>query len=513
MYACGALRLSMLRPRPAAVAAARQLWRRVHDGAPALTLRGLSSAPVRAATPLSAVQPAVRRLVMGVRARCLSTAAAAPSAAVAAPAADGAVAAWLFGCSAMVFGMVVLGGVTRLTRSGLSMTEWRPVSVLPPMSAGEWEEEFGKYRATPEFQRLNMRMSLDDFKPIYYMEWAHRVWGRAIGVAFALPLLGFAAAGRLPRGITGRLCVIFALGGAQGAVGWWMVRSGIEHTHVLGFERSEHDTPRVSPYRLATHLGFAFLTQFLLFYTALDVAAASRAAPALAAAGSSVSASSAALARALAVAPLRRSAHALSGLLAITVLSGAFVAGNDAGHAYNTWPLMGDGWAPPAAELWNDRLQPAVRNFFETTGLVQFNHRMLAYSTLAGTAAVSLLARRPQIWLAIQPASKTALHALAGMAVVQVTLGVTTLLYYVPVELGAAHQAGAFALWTIAVWLMHSLKIARPSSVKALRAALEAAERAAAKPLGAPSGARAFSTSAPAVANKRATSMLPMPKL
>ena len=178
---------------------------------------------------------------------------------------------WLGGCTGMVFGMVVLGGVTRLTRSGLSMVDWRPQGRLPPMNDAEWQVEFDKYKAFPEYSAVNSAMTLEEFKPIYYMEWGHRMWGRGLGFVFALPCAYFMARGFIPRHLYPRMALMFSMGGAQGLVGWWMVKSGLEHSHVLGFERSEHDTPRVSPYRLAAHLTMAFATYSVLAWTAMDM--------------------------------------------------------------------------------------------------------------------------------------------------------------------------------------------------------------------------------------------------
>ena len=258
-------------------------------------------------------------------------------------------ASWILGCGGMVFGMVVVGGTTRLTRSGLSMTDWRPQGRLPPMNTAEWEVEFEKYRDFPEFKRLNMSMTLDEFKSIYYWEWGHRMWGRAIGVCFAAPMVYFAARRQIPRHLYGRLGILFGMGGMQGAIGWWMVKSGLDHEHIFGIKRSEHDTPRVSPYRLTTHLSMAFATYGLLLWTGLDLLRRS----ADARGGAAVEQTAAAEAKLLANPELARALRRLRGTskvatvaLGVTILSGAFVAGNDAGRAYNDFPLMAGRWVP-----------------------------------------------------------------------------------------------------------------------------------------------------------------------
>lgn len=390
-------------------------------------------------------------------ARRCSTAAAAASqsgpfhhALVTSPAAQRAVGAWLWGGAAWVFSLVVLGGVTRLTRSGLSMTDWKFTGERAPRTRADWEAEFANYRASPEFQRVNRGMSLDEFKFIYWMEYAHRMWGRTLGIYFAVPVAYFAARGYLTPKLGKRLALLFAAGGAQGLVGWWMVRSGLEQP------TREYDIPRVSPYRLATHLSTAFAIYSGILWTALDV---SRPTPALA----DMYLSGRQLLAGLAA---RRRFHGLAGLIGVTAVSGAFVAGLDAGHAYNTFPLMGGRLIPE--EYWDPELPP-WRNCFENTAAVQFHHRVLALTTAGGVAAA---------WAATQAgpplprAAALAVHALGGAVVAQVTLGITTLLYHVPVSLGSAHQAGALTLFSVALALLHALRA--PAHVKQ-RAAAEAA--------------------------------------
>ena len=410
--------------------------------------------------------------------------------------------AWVSGVAGSVFVMVTLGGLTRLTRSGLSMTEWKFRGSALPSTQEQWEVEFEKYKSFPEYQRLNRGMELPEFKRIYFMEWFHRMFGRAIGVVFAVPLLGLIAHPRT-RGalrtlrLAPRLALLFSMGGAQGLVGWWMVRSGLEHTHVLGLDRSEHDTPRVSPYRLASHLVMAFATYGLLTWTALSVfseTSAAAAAADAAAAGSTVSASAAsvsastptpnsgssassvskgrgggwtaqqmaALEEMLGSASIRRLlrfrtvATAVAVLLGVTVTSGAFVAGNDAGRCYNDWPLYAGEIIPAGiVEDWSS-FSPSIRNVFENSAMVQFDHRMAAYASVTAAVATAVLARgramRPLLtaahqWEVLSRGSASRAYMarsvlssplfraqlLAGVVVWQTGLGVATLMNYVPV--------------------------------------------------------------------------------
>ncbi|KAK9806783.1 hypothetical protein WJX72_002648 [[Myrmecia] bisecta] len=316
-----------------------------------------------------------------------------------------AVAWWLAGCAGWVFSMVVLGGVTRLTRSGLSMTDWKLAGERPPRSACDWEAEFAKYKASPEFQKVNRSMRLDEFKFIYWMEYAHRMWGRVLGLAFAGPALVFAARGYINRPLAQRLGLLFLMGGTQGLVGWWMVRSGLEAPP------SEWDVPRVSPYRLAAHLTSAVVIYSMLMWTALTLAF-----PVPSAAMSSETAAAGA-------AVLRRWAHPVTGIIALTALSGAFVAGMDAGHAYNTFPKMAGRWVPE-----DYFALPGWRNAFENTAAVQFHHRVLAVTTLTSVGT---------LWWAHRAAvlprpARLLLNGLAVMTAAQVTLGISTLLLHVP---------------------------------------------------------------------------------
>jgi cytochrome c oxidase assembly protein subunit 15 len=375
---------------------------------------------------------------------------------------QGAVAAWLFLCCALIFAMVVVGGVTRLTLSGLSITEWRPVTgVVPPLSAAEWAAEFDRYRQVPEYAAVHAGMSLAEFKTIYFWEYGHRLLGRLIGVAFALPLLWFWARGILPRRLRWPLAGILLLGGAQGALGWYMVESGLA-------ARLE-----VSQYRLVAHLALALALYAAILWVALGIyqspsppfrgeregpapparkgevgigrrSGIPHLTPALSAPGGGEREKSDARAA------WRRAAEAVLGLVALTILAGGFVAGLRAGLTYNTFPLM-DGRLVPAGY---PQLQPFARNWFENIAAVQFDHRLLAITTAAAIALIWAVGMRSGLpWPA-----RRALHMLLGAAGLQFGLGVATLLFVVPLPLAAAHQAGAVLLLTAAIVFRHSLR-------------------------------------------------------
>ncbi|KAG9448795.1 hypothetical protein H6P81_008760 [Aristolochia fimbriata] len=356
------------------------------------------------------------------------------------PQAQKMVGIWLFGCAAWVFSMVILGGVTRLTRSGLSMTDWKFTGSLPPLSEDDWLLEFEKYQQSPEYQRVNKGMKVEDFKFIYWMEYAHRMWGRGLGVAFTLPFAYFLAKGFITQQLGLRLSALFALGAGQGLIGWWMVKSGLEEPV------SEYVQPRVSPYRLATHLTSAFAIYSGLLWTGLSVVfpePPSRSTNWIHGA-----------------AKVRKLALPVSVLVGITAVSGAFVAGNDAGHAYNTFPKMGDTWIPDDVLS----MEPLIRNFFENTSMVQLDHRILATSTLLSVVGLRWATRKLDIHPAVQAVIRTAM----GMAALQVTLGISTLLSYVPVSLASAHQAGAMTLMTLMILLTHTVRKPSPAFLKSL---------------------------------------------
>ncbi|CDP13819.1 unnamed protein product [Coffea canephora] len=349
------------------------------------------------------------------------------------PRAQKLVGIWLFGSAAWVFSMVVLGGMTRLTRSGLSMTDWKFTGRLPPLTDEDWLVEFEKYKQSPEYKRVNKGMSIDDFKFIYWMEYAHRMWGRALGIMFALPFSYFLRKGYITLQLGLRLSGLFALGAGQGLIGWWMVKSGLEDP------ASEYAEPRVSPYRLAAHLTSAFVIYSGLFWTALSVVMHEPPAESVA--------------WVKGAAKVKRLALPVSILVGITAVSGAFVAGNDAGRAFNTFPKMGDTWVPE--DIFS--MKPLLRNFFENTSTVQLDHRILATTTLAAIGGLWFSTRK----LDLHPAIRSLIGSIVGMAALQVTLGVSTLLSYVPVSLGTAHQAGALMLLSLMLLLNHTVR--RPS--------------------------------------------------
>ncbi|MGQ0522495.1 MAG: COX15/CtaA family protein [Betaproteobacteria bacterium] len=331
------------------------------------------------------------------------------------------IAKWLLVCCALVFAMVVLGGVTRLTHSGLSIVEWQPlVGALPPVTQDDWTELFSKYQSTPEYQKVNQGMSLEAFKGIFWLEYFHRLLGRLIGLAFFVPLLYFIARRRISGALGVKLAGIFVLGALQGLLGWYMVKSGLV------------DDPRVSQHRLTAHLALAFLIYGAMLWVALDLLASNR------------STDSGSVRR------LRAWTWAFTALVSLMVVSGGYVAGIRAGLAYNTFPLMNGQVVPPEIFL----LEPWHENFFNNMATVQFNHRLIA-----SLLAVLVPWLWWQAWKIELPRRVRALFPLlAAVFAMQVGLGISTLLLSVPVALGAAHQAGALALFTVALMLNHALR-------------------------------------------------------
>ena len=320
----------------------------------------------------------------------------------------------------MIYAMVILGGVTRLTGSGLSMVEWDPVfGIVPPLSEQAWQTVFSKYQASPEYQKINLGMDLHGFKSIYWFEYAHRVLGRLIGTVFLLPFLYFLFRKMLPPRLTPRLALAFVLGGLQGLLGWYMVKSGLV------------DNPHVSQYRLTAHLGLALVIYAWLFWLFLDLVDRQRVIKD--------------------VTPLlRRISLAILALVAITITSGGFVAGLKAGHAYNTFPKMGDQWLPPAGWM----LQPGWRNLFENIATVQFNHRLLAITTLACILLFGIFNHKRVNTLA----TRLGIYFLVVIACIQASLGISTLLLHVPVALAATHQAVAVLLLSSALFVAHRFR-------------------------------------------------------
>jgi len=333
---------------------------------------------------------------------------------------------WLLVVAVMVAGMVVLGGLTRLTESGLSMVDWRPITGwLPPLTHESWEAAFRAYQAYPEYQKVNAGMSLEEFQGIFWLEYVHRLWGRLIGVVFAVPLVVLLIRRRVDRPLGWKLAGLFVLGGLQGALGWYMVKSGLV------------DRPDVSQYRLVAHLGFALLIYGCLLWVAFGLLLR-RAAPAPSAAEAS-----------LAGAALGGRAKAVAALIFLTILSGGFVAGLDAGYAYNTFPLM-DGELIPTHLF---AVQPWWRSAFEDVTTVQFVHRLLAMVTLAAVLSFRLSLRRRSL----APRARVAVDLLAGWVMVQVGLGIATLLTIVALPLAALHQFSALILLTLALWVAWEL--------------------------------------------------------
>jgi cytochrome c oxidase assembly protein subunit 15 len=334
---------------------------------------------------------------------------------------DRAVGFWLLGVCAMIVAMAVIGAITRLTESGLSIMEWAPVTgVLPPLSEGEWTRLFALYQQTAEYQRVHAWMDLADFKRIFWWEWVHRFWGRLIGVVFAGGFLWFLVKGRLHRGLWPHLAALLALGGLQGLIGWIMVASGFG------------DRTDVSQYRLMLHLGMALAIYAYALWLAIRLVAPAPA-PSPNARG------------------LRRGLLAFAGLVAVTLLAGALVAGTNAGLVHNTFPLMG-GQIVPSGYFRHD---PLWRNAFETPAAAQFNHRFLAILTVLAAVGLWLWAQR----LPLTHAAQRAFTYLALGAAVQVALGVWTLLAVVPVWLGALHQLGAILVLTLTVWALTRLRV------------------------------------------------------
>lgn len=326
-----------------------------------------------------------------------------------------AIARWLYVVAALIVAMVVVGGITRLTESGLSITQWKPISgIIPPLNHAQWQAEFANYQRIPEYQQLNRGMTLDGFKAIFFWEYLHRLLGRVIGLAFALPLLWFALRRQIPRGYGWRLTALLALGGLQGAIGWWMVSSGLA-------VRTD-----VSHLRLAAHLGTALFILGGVVWTARDLSV-------------------------LAGNPLARAARLRAGpalaiaVLAVQIVLGAFTAGLDAGYAFSSWPLMGDALFPADVPM----VTPAWRNAVDNPIVVQFLHRWIAFA-----AAGALL------WLAYRARAlraKGVAAAVVTLVTLQIVLGIATLLTGVEIVVAVAHQANAALLLIATVVAAHAV--------------------------------------------------------
>ncbi|MDP5308135.1 heme A synthase [Paracoccus spongiarum] len=339
---------------------------------------------------------------------------------------------WLMLLFAMLVAMIALGGATRLTGSGLSITEWAPVTgTLPPMTEAEWQSEFGAYKQIPQFVEVNPDMQLAGFKTIYWWEWSHRLLGRLIGLVWAVGFLALLATRRIPAGWTPRLLTLGALGGLQGAIGWWMVSSGL----VEG-------VTRVASYRLATHLGLAFVILGLIAWYVLQLGR-----------------SEAVLLRARRAGEARlfSMSTGLMHLAFLQIVIGALVAGIDAGRQYTGWPRMGGEWVPAA--IWSAEL--GWRNLFENPALVQFVHRMAGYLLGIFAVVVWLRARRSP-----HPVTRGAFTAMIVMVAVQMGLGILNVIHAAPLALALAHQIGAVALFVLILRARHHARFPHETSVR-----------------------------------------------
>lgn len=334
---------------------------------------------------------------------------------------DRQLAVWLMTCAVVIYGMILLGGVTRLTESGLSMVEWRPImGIWPPIGEAAWQAVFEKYQRFPEYQKINQGMSLEEFKVIFMYEYLHRVLGRLIGLLFVVPLVFFAARGVVRPGMMPRLLLLLVLGGCQGLLGWYMVQSGLV------------DRPSVSQYRLTAHLGLAVALYAAILWQALSLAFPRR---------DRASAESSRLPSIALLVML---------LVYLMILSGGLVAGTDAGFSYPTWPKMGPGFVPPGLYQGS----PAWLAAFEDVTTIQFNHRMFAYALFFGIGGFALT-------LALK--GESALHRklgwlLLGALCLQVGLGILTLLSHIAVPVAASHQGGAILLLTVALITAYALR-------------------------------------------------------
>lgn len=332
------------------------------------------------------------------------------------------IAIWLLVCCALVFAMVIVGGVTRLTGSGLSIVEWQPlIGTIPPLTQEDWEVLLEKYRQIPQYQEVNKGMTLDEFKSIFWWEYFHRLLGRAIGLVYFVPFIYFVIRKQVDRPLGLKLLGIFVLGGLQGLMGWYMVMSGLVNNIY------------VSQYRLTAHLGLAFVIFAAMFWVATGL----------------LSSGNSQQRERIGLQGLRRFSFLISTVIFTMVLSGGFVAGIHAGLAHNTFPLMSGYLIPPDLFL----LEPWYRNFFENMTTVQFNHRLIAWLLAFLVPLFWIKARK----YPLSASQQWACHLLLLALVMQISLGIATLLLVVPLPLAAAHQAGAMLLFTAALWVNHKL--------------------------------------------------------
>ena len=343
---------------------------------------------------------------------------------------------WLMALFALVVVMIAVGGLTRLTDSGLSITEWAPVSgALPPMTAADWQTEFDRYRQIPQYELMNKGMTMAEFKVIYWWEWGHRQLGRVIGLVWALGFLGFLVARQIPKGWTGRLLLLGALGGLQGAIGWWMVASGLTGEMIA-----------VASYRLATHLGLAFVILGLIAWYVFALGREER---------------ELRQARRGQEPRLFGLSTGLMSLAFLQIVLGALVAGIDAGRSYTEWPLMAGSFLPPTMM----DLDPWWRNVFENAGTVQFIHRMIGYVLVAFAIGVWLRARR-----SAHPLTRGAFNAAFAVLALQIVLGIMTVLYAAPWQLAIGHQFFAVVLWVLILRARFLARYPRATSIRGGRA-------------------------------------------
>lgn len=338
---------------------------------------------------------------------------------------DRTIALWLIIIALLIYVMVILGGVTRLTGSGLSMVEWEPImGVLPPFTEQEWQQTFEKYKQFPEYQKKNAGMNIDEFKGIFVFEYSHRILGRFIGLAFFIPFLFFLFKKHIRPQLMPKLITMFVLGGLQGLLGWYMVKSGLVND------------PHVSQYRLAAHLSAAILIYGYILWVAWGLLYPSPQ-----------------NAWVRGIEKLRKATKIAAVLIVIMIISGAFVAGTHAGLGFNTFPLMNGDFFPPG--LFS--MSPFYLNFVENTTTIQFDHRMLAYL---------LMIYIPFLWYksnkyVLKARTRNSLYLLLIIFALQITLGITTLLYEVPVALATAHQGGALLLFTVVLFIIHELRVGK----------------------------------------------------
>ncbi|WP_116597030.1 heme A synthase [Primorskyibacter marinus] len=346
--------------------------------------------------------------------------------------ARGPVRLWLVLIFALVVAMILVGGLTRLTDSGLSITEWKPVTgALPPLTQADWQAEFELYQKIPQYELQNMDMTLSEFKAIYWWEWGHRQLGRVIGLVWALGFIGFLVARKIPPGWSPRLLLLGALGGLQGFVGWWMVTSGLEGSMLS-----------VASYRLAIHLGLAFVILGFLTWYILMLSREER---------------DLMQARRSRERKLFGMGTGLMHLAFVQILLGALVAGIDAGRNYIDWPLMAGGFFPPDPF----QIEPLWRNFFEDAGLVQFMHRMAGYLLVVYAIVVWLRARRSP-----NGTTRFAFNAMIAMVLLQMVLGIVTVMYSAPLHFAILHQLGAILAWVLILRARFAAQYPRVQSVR-----------------------------------------------